>query len=99
VARALKTSSKPTKRRRKAVPETRDVDVPFRLVGGIERELNRLQPDMNSPVRTALLEQGHKWIELISTVELAAVVPILAKYSQYEVGVINPGPPPGVDSA
>ncbi len=83
---------------RKALHE--DAGVPLRLVGRVERELMRLQPDTGDPVRTALIEQAMKWIQLLPTEHLVGVVPVLARHATLkEAGILNPGPPPGADSA
>ena len=73
--------------------------VPFQLVGGMERGLSRVARDTGDPVREAALEQAVKYVHCLSTMDLIAILPVLVKYSTVLPDCVDPGPPPGGDSA
>jgi hypothetical protein len=66
------------------------------LVGGLERTLSsRVQPDLSDPVREAALAEALKYLHELSTIDLLAITPVMAKYS---CGFVDPGEPPDISS-
>ena len=94
------TSSKPTRRRRKVAQAAQGDVAGLRLVGGVDRALSgRIQRDEDNPVRQAAVDVATRYLRLLPTADIIVLIPVLTKYASVSPGIIDPGPPPGADSA